>query len=226
MAFPIIETTQISIVGSDTTSHGLSMPAGIQPGDIIIVFFTCDDSGVGISINSGASSAGWNIVQGDFSISNTACWLYRIAYPSSTALTLTTDVSTQSTSIAYRVSGASKSVVPHGDLATGNSANFDPPSVTPAKGAQDYLWLVYGGTDSTVVASVAPTDFTGLLTQAGGVDGASSSSAYRAYNIGTVYNPGVFTSTIEQWVTFTVLIYPGSLDGFSLGNISYDETSF
>lgn len=97
-----------------------------------------------------------------------------------------------------------------GTSANGSSTNANPPSHNAGGSARDILWLATASIDSTVVASVAPSSFTNLLTHAAaGTGGASTSSARREVN-GTTLDPGTFTTATEQWVAWTLAIEPAA----------------
>lgn len=118
--------------------------------------------------------------------------------------------------LAYKVSdGATVGLLEFssGDItsASGSSTNSDPPSITNGSGASQDVTVVATRTgDSTVVATVAPTNYTDLQTiAAGGTAGASSNTAERQITIASAgtEDPGVFTSASEQWVSYTFGVY-------------------
>ena len=219
MAFPIIQTYNTGSV-EESTSHYINLPSGINAGDLILVFFTCDGDGVAISVNTSSSGTKWTKLDEYSSLANTAACFSKIAESSNT-LELTTNSSESSTYIAYRISGTglSNPVVQYNE---GGVANADPPSVTPIFGNKEYLWIVYGGFDGTVIPSAAPSGFTGLITeQSAYAEQPSSASAYDENQTGSAYNPGTFTSSSAYWVTFTVCIAPAGVDGIGFNNIAF-----
>lgn len=98
-----------------------------------------------------------------------------------------------------------------GTPSTGSSTNSNPGSITNSSGAsQDFDVIASRGGDSTVVATVAPTNYSNLLTATGGgTNGASTNTAQRQITIanGVSEDPGTFTSATEQWVCYTVGVY-------------------
>ena len=100
----------------------------------------------------------------------------------------------------------------------GSSTNSDPAQITNDSGAsRDLSVVAFRAGDSTVVATVAPTNYGNLISQAGGgTNGASSNGADRQVTVASAgtENPGTFTSASEQWVTWTHGIYeiPGTQD--------------
>lgn len=217
MAFPQIVTYNTGTILSDT-AHEVSLPGSIVQGNLLIVFFSCNGDKIDISI-SHLSGLNWHEINYGDSSENCASAYYKVAQGGD-VLHLITSEETISSYISYQISGASSSE-PLSEYYADVCSNADPPSLTPTKGAQDYLWLVYAGIENTVVASAAPYLFSGLLTIASESNGSSSSSAYREYNTASAYNPARFTSTSAYWVTFTVCIRPAAIDGFGIGNIGY-----
>ena len=223
MAFPIIENTITSHIGADLTSHTINIPS-CAINDLILVFFTCDNASVLISIDTGSSSEGWNISAQSSSANNTSAVLYKFS-TTEDDLVLTLDSAQQSTAIVYRISNAYPTP-PTVRSAFGYSININPPSVSTEETA-DYLFIVYGGTDSNIIATVAPTNFTGLTTVTGSSDGSSSSAAYRyltrLYGAPN-YDPGSFTSVTAYWISFTVSIVPLSVLGIEINSFGIVET--
>ena len=219
MAFPIIVNTNTTHIGSDNTSHSINLSTS-SVGDLIIVFFTCDGKSITTSIDTGASGVNWTKLNETSGATNTSSAFYKIA-ESSNVLTLSTSSLQQSTAISYSISNHGNTV-PVIQSAFGDSININPPAITPLYTTRDYLFIVYGATDGSVVASSAPTNFIGLITVTGSSDGSSSSSAYRNLTRdASLYDPGPFTSATEQWVAFTICVDPGSPTGIGINNIAY-----
>ena len=220
MAFPVIQTTSKGGASADVTSHSINLPFGINTGDLLLVFFTCDGDGVAISVDTSSSGTKWTKLTEYVSLANTAACFSKIAESFNT-LVLTTSSSESSTHIAYRISGTALSnpVVQYNE---GGVANADPPSVTPIFGNKEYLWIVYAGFEGTVIPSSAPSGFSGLITEQGSsAEQPSSASAYDENQRGSAYNPGTFTSSPANWVTFTVCIAPAGVDGIGFNNIAF-----
>lgn len=93
----------------------------------------------------------------------------------------------------------------------GSSTNSNPPAITNSSGAaRDVQVDAFRAGDAQVVATIAPTNYGNLLTQAGAsTTGASSNTAERQINIanGGTEDPGTFTSVTEQWATITFGFY-------------------
>lgn len=184
---------------SDTTSHSISMPSGINVGDLLVVVFSVDGNPT-CSVGSG----NWNkLGQASNSTVVTGAVFWKIAEGSDTC-TVTTSASEQSTHVSLRISGAK---FLFGTSANGSSTNSNPPNFD-AYISKEYLWLATRSGDSTVVATAAPTNFSNLQTQtASGTSGASTNTAERITTASS-QNPGTFTSNTEQWVSWTLAAVP------------------
>ena len=222
MAFPIVENITTTHIGADLTSHTINIPT-CAVGDLIVVFFTCDNASVLISIDETSSDDGWYKFTQLTSANNTSAIFLKAALTIDD-LVLTLDSAQQSTAITYRISGYNN-YLPAQSSQYSYGANINPPPIATS-GTNDILFLVYGGTDGAIVASAAPINFTGLTTVTGSSDGSSSSSAYRYLTrlAGSAnYDPGSFTSSAADWVSFTMCIYPDNSDVGFISNLGIVE---
>jgi hypothetical protein len=205
VAFPLVAARATGrTTTTDTTTHAITLPAGIVAGNLLLVVFSVDGSPT-ISINTGVSGNNWNIsTKVSYSTTVSSVYLWKIA-EASNALTLTTSAVEQSSHVSFRITGA---VHVFGASASGSSTNSNPP-VDPAQwGTQDYLWIATRSGDSTIVATAAPANYLNLQTIAGaGTSGASTNTAERSIN-GSSEDPGTFTSLTEQWVAHTICVSP------------------
>lgn len=202
---PAVETTASGIQNTDATSHSITLPSGIVVGDLLLVVFSVDNNPT-VTVNTGVSGSNWTKLGQDNEGSDvTGAIFWKIA-EGSDVLTLTTSSSQQSTHISYRISGGTTFEV------TGTSANDDqnatnPPDHTPPTGSAPYLWIATASRNSSSIHTGAPINFSGLLTQAGGSSGASTSTATRNFT-GTNQNPGTFSGGGDvEWVAYTLSVY-------------------
>ena len=219
MAFPTIQSYSKGGASDDVTSHSINLPSGVNVGDLLLVFFTCDNT-TEISVNTTSSGNKWYNLGNYSSLATTTVCYYKIA-EASNMLTLTTNSMESSTYIVYRISGAAISApaIQHNE---GGDANADPPLVNALFGNKEYLWIVYGGFEGTVIPSAAPSGFSSLITEQGSSsEQPSSASAYDENETSGSYDPGPFTSYPAYWVTFTVCIAPYGVDGVGLSKIGY-----
>ena len=225
MAYPTIQSgTASGAETSNVTGHPITMPTGVQTGELILVLFAVDGVETAV-VNTAASGNNWTRTKTDAtSGSHTIAVFWKIA-EASNALTVDT-TSEMAAFIAYRITGfyTTVPITICTTVATSTTGNMDPPALTPAYGAKDYLWIVFGGADGSPATTAAPGDFSGLINIDGGNgNGATASSAYRQYNTASEYNPGTFTNENDDWLAYTLVVNPTDAGGSGgLGfNLSY-----
>lgn len=203
MAFPVVQTRATGINSTNSSSHSITLPAGIVAGDLILVLFSFDSN-----LTASTTSTGWvKLGQASNGIEASGAVFYKSA-TGSDALTVTTSGVEQNTHISLRISGASGVVT--GTSSNGSSISWNAPSHTPPGGAQDYLWVVTRSGDSTVVAPSPPTNYNNLQTRAAtSASNASSNTAERLLNAASE-DPATVTMTSEQWVAWTLAIAPAA----------------
>ena len=223
MAHPQVAATNTSTRSTSGTSHAVSLPAGINVGDLLLVFFATDGD-ISFSDLDGFTE----LFSTDNGKTSSLSVLYKIAGGGDT-LTLTTNEGEQSAHISWRITGHSDVNMPEVSAgAVGATANPDPDELTPGGGTKEYLWIAVEGNDDDDMASVFPLpdnqatveSTTGNNTCAVAVCSDELSQAS--------LNPGTFTISSEQWVACTVAVYPAAgsqtyqgvvLDGVKLGDV-------
>lgn len=207
MAYPTVSArTGGGTTTTNTTSHAITLSTHAA-GDLLLVHFAVDGNPT-VSVNAGSSSAGWQLLgQASNGTAVTGAILWLLCTGASHTLTLTTSASEQSTHTCLTLqAGASNTEYSvEGTSTNGSSTNSDPPNLDITGGISYHtLWVATRAGDSTVVATGAPSSFSNLQTQtASGTSGASSNTAERSLSAASL-NPGTFTSTTEQWVSWTV----------------------
>ncbi len=207
--FPSVQAWTSSAEPSNSTSHSVSLPSGINEGDLLIVFFSCD----------GTSTVNW---PGDWnsifhqSNGSTLDIAYKVAGASeSSPITVGTGSSEQSAHIAYAITGYDYYQAPQvstGALNSGTSP--DPDSLSPTGGAKNYLWIaVESNDDGRSTTSAYPGNYPiqqRSQPSANSIHGANVAVASRELNAASE-NPGTFTiSTSENYVACTVAVHPAS----------------
>ena len=141
------------------TSHSITLPSGITAGDLLVVVFY---SGTSTSTPS-TSSSGWSMSAVSTSSNGCGAVFYKVA-TGSDALSVTTATSAVARHVSLRITGASGT--PTITSTTGTSAAPDPPSVTPAGGSADYLYIAAAGESAVGVTSTtitsAPSGYSNL----------------------------------------------------------------
>lgn len=205
MAFPVVRATNTSVTTPASTSHVISLPAAIVSGDLLIAIWNPDGTG------AGTWPAGWTQLWATNLPANTGrteC-RYRVADGTEGAsITVTTAAAVTSSHATYRIDTFSGNAPEAGVTATANSANANPPSLTPSWGAKDTLWIAVAAVDNTDVTA-APTSYTNLLT---GATPTRLGTARRELNAATE-DPGTFTNASDQWGANTIAVEPAAAAG-------------
>lgn len=212
MAAPTVAaTTEYALTTAGTTST----PTFTQTtGDLVVIFLataqstttTWGDSFTNLSAASGNLHVGYKVLDG--------------SEGGNVAITTS---STKSAAIAYNITSGTYTSPPEiSTVASGTSATPDPPSITPAGGAFDYLFLAAAETagesldDDTFfnTAPSSPDAFTNLVQKTSGTGGAVSSNTTLgcARYASTAYSsidPGTFgDDTSRLWHSYTVAVPP------------------
>ena len=215
MAFPVVESTATSATSTAGTNHVVTLPSGIQAGDLIVI---C------MSIGNVAATLNAHADYSELLDENAAVGLkilYRWAAGGESNPTFVSSASTRDATVAFRISGAANPATQApqiGTTATGTSVNPDPPTTTPTGGAKDYLWIAVCGSageqaDDGTYATAFPSGYNsnqlektcGVAgTNLGGLIAAATKQANAASD-----NPGTFTvSENAAWRAQTIAVHP------------------
>lgn len=191
--FPVIEETSKGGSSTNTTTHPITMPAGVTTGDLLVVLFGQDDDGlIPATVNIGSSGAGWaRLYEANQGSDHTrfSCF-YKIATGSDT-LTITTGFSDTSDWIVYRISGASSALT----ASTTTNTTNDPPSLTAGMGSAKYLCLVHALISDGHSISAAASGFDGIINGAtAGLSQIRAASFSRKFKASSE-DPGTYTTT-------------------------------
>jgi len=195
-SFPVIEG--IHAAAGAFTDPEVTLPSGVTAGDRLVVIFAFD----GRSTITIASGTGWTIAdQSQASGSgHSAAILTKIA-DGDDALTI--GISGEANRIiAYRISNA-------GQLYFAVSANntSDMPTLAPAGGPDDYLWISAITRDGAVVATNPPENYSGLVTISSGGGGTNVAMSAASRELSTSSEkPGSFDISIGNGVNYTIAI--------------------
>jgi hypothetical protein len=154
--------------------------------------------------------------------------------------TFVTTAATRSASIAYRISGADKTVAPQiGTTATGTSATPNPPSVTPTGGvSKDYLSIPFYGAageeaDDDTWSDTPPSGWgpTPPRQKACGIAGSNLggliAAAELAITTGAAIDPGTFAKDVSvAWRAQHVLIHPLLVQDLAIPFTDFTEQLF
>lgn len=219
MASPVVEQAVESSTNSAGTSHTITAPTWTAD-QLLIIILDKGSTAATMSQSSGPTVT-------ELLDENNANGLY-IAYRFMQAgdsgnIVLTSSASTRTASIAYRISGASRTKAPEiGTTGTGTSTGPDPPaSAAPAGGVtRDFLVIAFAGmageeADDDTWGNTSPTDYTPATPRqkscgTAGVNlGGLILSAERAISTSASQDPGAFNVDVSAaWRSQTILVYP------------------
>ncbi len=208
MSFPVVAATNHSV--GNGTSHTIDLPAGIEAGDLLIVFFA-NDSDTDLTWPEG-----WT----EFFVND---WQYvlhlSVAYRKAdggegATITVTSDRSRHSSHISYKITGMIDPDIQAPEASTGvtgTSTNPDPDELTPTGGAKDYLWVAVSANDREWLATAYPTNYVDGETYASGALGACTISVATRNLNAVSENPSTFTiSNSDEWIACAVAVHPGA----------------
>jgi hypothetical protein len=212
MAFPSVAARNTSSTGTASTSHSASLPASISSGDLLIV-------AVGCTVLSGTTPAtfstpsGWDVLDtGGATRVSSVAW-YRVADGGEGAsVAFTTSINAQTSHVSLRIIDHDAATPPEAGMATNPATQGDSPSLTPAGGALDYLWLYLlgagRGNDGTMSVDTFPTDYTDGQQIA--TARSLAASAEQALNA-SAEDPGAPALTdVQGNFPYTVAVYPAA----------------
>lgn len=232
MAFPVIESTTESSTNTAGTSHAITLPASIAATDLVLIIM--DIGSTAATLNA---LTDWGEILDENSANGLKIlWYTGAGVPGNP--TFTSSASTRSASIAFRISGVSKSITPQiGTTATGTSATPDPPTVTPSGSVvKDYLFIAFFGAageeaDDNTWSDTPPTNYlpSPPLQKACGTAGTNLggliAAASRQLNTGSAEDPGTFTKDVSAaWRAQTIIVHP--LISATVDQASETETAF
>jgi hypothetical protein len=196
MAFPVVQATATGRITTASTSHSITLPAGIQTGELLFVILAIDPSTaqqVDMNVSSGTGWYKWNWGHDGTLLSSTVFWKYATG---SDALTISSDSSQTSAHFSARISGAKSFSA---DLTTGDTNDASGTYGGRGRG-YEILNLVVNVNDGNLTAVTPPTGYTLLtstsspLSTTGASIAAASRTSYGSRDPGE--DPG-------PWATYT-----------------------
>lgn len=197
--------TEVANTGRVTlTGASLTLPAGLQPGDLVIVASASDDL---------TPNYPTGYTQGQRGRVNVGYqWAYKfMGNPVDTTVSgLTNDVRTPHLAIAFRgVDPTTPLDATPPTVTTGGSGRPNSPAITTVT---DTAWVISLGflDDDNVASTVtAPTNYTFLAASQGSSGGATVSAAYRVKTPAGAEDPGAFAAGgDDEWVAATLALRP------------------
>lgn len=218
MASPAVEGVTENSTITAGTSHVLTNPAAVVPGEIWL--YLLDKGSTAATIDAHGSLT--ELLDENLGNGLYIAW-HKVDGSEPSTYTLTSSANTRQASHIYRISGAADPLTLPPEIpatATGTSATPDPPaSVTPPS-SNDYLFIAVAGmageeADDDTWANTPPTNYTPspphqkACGTAGTNLGGKITSAWRQLTTGVAENPGTFGVDVSAaWRAQTILIHP------------------
>lgn len=208
-SYPTIVGTATSAELEATTTHTVSLPAGIQEGELLVVFVATASAGSGEVVGPSGWTELYSTTVG--TSGEACCWYKEATGAEGTTVTFTmTDFGRRSAHNAYRIAGWDATQVPQaGTVATGTSTGPNPPSLTVSWGSAKGLWLaaMHGAHGNAVTAF--PANYGTALNAWTNVSNewhARMVTARREYE-GATQDPAAFTLVgSSAWAANTVAV--------------------
>ena len=192
---------------TDSTSHAITLPAGVQADDLLLVAFTIDTA----TTVTSTTSPGWarlvNVPQGSTTNHTGSIWWKRAT--GSDALTIDSSSAEQSTHISLCIKDGAD---PEATTNNGASASTATPAgITPAAGSGNYLGILSIHTDSSAGTTQnfgTASGYSNVTTQQASTTASGATCTQeQTYTAVTTWTPGtVSLSLAEQWVAITVSV--------------------
>lgn len=210
--FPVIAGTNTSVRTTQTSgNHIISLPSGIESGDLILIFWAD-----GTETGTDPSLPGGYILLDSYETESSyfAIW-YRIADGTEGATVSTTNsFGERSAHITYRIQKGTYTGVPIFERANGSSSSPNPPTLSPSWGSQNYLWIASAHANESSDVSSYPTNYGDeLMVRTSGVtssddEHAQMATAHQFFETDG-QNPGSFSfNQTVTWAAYTVAILP------------------
>ncbi len=196
----VIGIPAITDSGGNTTSLAVTMPGGVQAGELLVVYVV-NDGGATVS-ESGGSAWTELITETQFN-QGRGTFLYKTA-TGSNSLNITLSGSEHAKAIAIRVANSTGTI----EAASAFNTSYNPPALTPSAGAGEYLWLAAVVTDAfSTTVSAMPANYTQVanFSPSDGLGGSVHGALAKRVLTAATEDPGAFSTTGgEQHSVFTV----------------------
>jgi len=235
VAFPVVVTTNESAVSTAGTSHAVTLPTGIGPGDLILIL--CDKGTPAASDWSFNALAGWTELL-DENVTNGITMWYRVSDGTEGAtVTFTSAQAIRSAHTSYRISGHENPAIQAPQLstvATGTSASPNATTCTPTGGAKDYLWITMFGqageqADDDTLTTVTPTGYSNPIEKTCGVAGTNLggmiASAEQQLNAASQDASAWTSSDATAWRAYTIAVHPAPPPVWAMMTWSFDPNA-
>jgi hypothetical protein len=205
--YPVIAATNTSAkIGQMGTTHTINLPAGIQSGDLLLIFWTDETT----SSTAPTTPSGFTQLYTQTTSNEVRRAWYKIANGTESATINVTGGDERSAHISYRIAKNTYIGTPEvGTVATGTSNAPNPPSLSPTWPLAHTLWIAASHSEGNTAAMTGPSGYTGLIQSNTGSTGSSNSTTATAhlFSQSSSQDPGTFSlSTSRPWAANTIAI--------------------
>jgi len=233
MGFPVIASEIGSAELANTASHTVTMPAGLSPGDLIVVFFA--GSAQTITFPAGWSGFSPSLDLNDGAVHVVGKWRRATGSEGASITVATSGIASPCLSIhwAARITGANAFLTPEAATAafTGTTTP-DPPAIAVSGGLRDYLFIagaVYfdAAANNPPISWSSPGFFQDLFSSNGPQAGAESLHIeWQVLTVGAV-DPGVIKAAIvASGIAFVMAIYPARMTALTSEPVRFAAAPF
>ena len=233
-AFPQVESITTTSFSSAVTTHNVRMPETVNADDLLIMFFSAHKVNTAFTITN---PSGWDVQYNqvyspDSLNQGVAAYVVSATGDEDGAVVdVATSETTTGAAQVYRITSweGSTSTIESVRATQETDTTADPPSLTPAFGSANYLWIAgaHGQDDDALISSYS-TDYTnGTNTASGaGTNAAAEIATARREAAGTSEDPGTITwAEVERHVAFTLNVAPGTAGSSDSSTASIEISS-
>ncbi len=203
---PVYESFAQTANSADATSMVCNMPSGITAGDVLVALVIADGSA------TITAPGDWSTLSANQAISGGGgvCRAFWKVAAGSDTLTVSTSASEKIAAAVFRISSATTA---EATFATGTATPAAPPSITPAGGSRDYVFIVgIGFPNNAANPSADPSGYSPLanIASSGGLAATNvrQYAAYRSASSVSSESPGTAAyANATQWGSYTVAVW-------------------
>lgn len=206
--YPTVVNVTATGFSTATTAHAVAYPASVTAGNLLLMVWTNDD------VTAVTTPTNYTLLYSTTSLARSSVFVKIAAgTEGGTTINVQTAVTEPASAHVYNISnwsGSLTNVVAATPATGGSGLTRAAPSLTPAFGACDALWIVTAhASDVSTIASLPP-GFTNMVQTLGlaGTGGGQTTSGEALLNAATV-NPGNFTldfTAAGSWTTGTMAV--------------------
>jgi len=204
---------------SDATTHDVSMPATVDPGDLLLVLFASDGDK---TVTDPDGAGPWTQIFTANEGANVRATVYGLVADGTEddggpwTVDFVTSGNERAMAHVYRITDweGNISSVEAGTAVVGNASNPDPPAFNPAGwDVENTLWIAFASVSASNAATGYPTNYTdGASSNTGDTAGAHVTIASARRELAAASDdPGIFTMGSARFVVNTIAIRQGNI---------------